>query len=42
VGDYMVARIYYRLRGVVQLTGFAGLYTDARIGVGGAVVGVVA
>jgi hypothetical protein len=42
VGDDMVAGIYYRLRAVVKLPRLARLYTYSCIGVGGAVVGVVA
>ncbi len=37
-----MAGVYYRLCRIVHLTRLAGLYTDARIGVGGAVVRVVA
>jgi hypothetical protein len=38
----MVAGVNYCLRAVVQLPWFTGFYTDAGIGVGGAVVCVVA
>ncbi|WP_417858141.1 hypothetical protein, partial [Xanthomarina gelatinilytica] len=42
VAYHMVCGIYRKLALVIELSGLTGFYTDARIGIGGAVMGFVA